>query len=205
MECSIHDPSTCNNDHEEESIALAKDWRVVKDEIEKDIDRIWWQEPEEVTMSKLGIFPSGAGVDGQVLGNLFFLVADTQGMGWWTAEPAMKQALEDEMFTLEHLKRMWKYIVVHMGKLMGDVDPPECPAPWLNLPKLTKFCNDIVDSFETIKTREEFADLLWSFFNYVNCLNRWFFLVFPWHLGKMFPLVKREDVQELARLSKVKI
>jgi hypothetical protein len=34
----------------------------------------------------------------------------------------------------------------------------------------------------------------------VNCLNRWFFLVFPWHLGKMFPLVKQENVEELARL-----
>ena len=31
-----------------------KDWRQVKDEIEADIDRIWWDEPEEVTMSKLG-------------------------------------------------------------------------------------------------------------------------------------------------------
>lgn len=63
---------------------MSRDWRQVKDEIEEDIDRIWWEEPEEVTMSRLGIFPSGASVDGQVLGNLFFLVADTQAMGWWT-------------------------------------------------------------------------------------------------------------------------
>ena len=183
---------------------MARDWRTVKDEIETDIDRIWWEEPEEVTMSKLGIFPSGAGVDGQALGNLLFLVADTQGMGWWTAEPAMKQAFEDETFTLEHLKRMWKYIVFHMGKLMGDTAPPECPAPWLNLPLLTKFCNEIVESFDSIQTKEEFADLLWSFFNYVNCLNRWFFLVFPWHFGKMIPLVKPEDVERLTKLSKIR-
>ena len=184
---------------------MAKDWRRVKDEIEAEIDRIWWEEPEEVTMSKLGIFPSGAGVDDQVLGNLFFLVADTQGMGWWTAEPAMKQALNDPTFTLEHCKRMWKYMTVHMAKLMGDVDPPRCPAPWLNLPKLSQFCKDIVDSLDAVKTKEEFADLLWSWFNYVNCLNRWFFLVFPWHLGKMFPLVKPKILEELARLSGLKI
>ena len=184
---------------------MAKDWRKVKDEIEAEIDRIWWEEPEEVTMSKLGIFPSGAGVDDQVLGNLFFLVADTQGMGWWTAEPAMKQAINDPTFTLEHCKRMWKYMTVHMAKLMGDVDPPRCPAPWLNLPKLVQFCNDILGSFDTVKTKEEFADLMWSWFNYVNCLNRWFFLVFPWHLGKMFPLVKPKDIEELAKLSGLKI
>lgn len=180
---------------------MSKDWKRVKDEIEADIDRIWWEEPEEVTISKKGIFPSGAGVDNQYLGNLFFQVADTQALGWWTAEPAMKQAFDDETFTLEHLKRMWKYTCVHMAKLFGDVDPPGCPAPWLNLPKLRNFTVDIVDSFDSIKTKDEFKDLLWSYFNYVNCLNRWFFLIFPWHLGKDFQLVTKEDAEKTAKLA----
>lgn len=181
---------------------MAKDWRAVKEEIEEEIDRIWWEEPEEVTMSKLGIFPSGASVDGQILGNLFFQVADTQAMGWWTAEPAMKLAMSDPVFTLEHCKRMWKYTTLHMARLMGDTDPPACPAPWLNLPRLSSLAQEIVDSFPTIEKKEELEDLLWSWFNYVNCLNRWFFLVFPWHLGRMFPLVKPEDVQRLVKLLK---
>jgi hypothetical protein len=184
---------------------MANNWREVKDEIEKDIDRIWWEEPEEVKKSKLGIFPSGAGTDGQVLGNLFFLIADTQGMGWWTVEPAIQAAIADPTFTVEHCKRMWKYLTFHMAGLMGEVDPPNCPAPWLNLPKLWQFCKDIVDSFDTIKTKEEFADLIWSWENYVNRLNWWFFLVFPWHLGKEFPRVEPEDVLELAQLSGLKI
>jgi hypothetical protein len=177
-----------------------KDWREVKEAIERDIDRIWWDEPEEVTRSKMGIFPSGANVGGQVLGNLFFQVADTQAMGWWTAEPAMKYAFEDPTFTVEHCKRMWKYVSLHMAKLMGDTDPPGCPAPWLNLPKLRHFAEDIVESFPSIKIKEELKDLLWSWFNYVNCLNRWFFLVFPWHLGESFPLMTPERVEKLQGL-----
>lgn len=184
---------------------MTKDWRQVKDEIEAEIDGIFWEEPEEVTMSKLGIFPSGAGVDGQVLGNLFFQLADTQALGWWTAEPAMKQALNDPTFTLEHCKRMWKYLVVHMASLMGRTDPPACPAPWLNLPKLTLFCDDIVNCLDTVKSKDELRDLLWSWFNYVNILNRWFFLVFPWHLGKMLPRIGPEDVELLAKLSGLRI
>lgn len=184
---------------------MAKHWKKVKQEIEKEIDRIWFKEPEEVEISKLGIFPSGAGTDGQILGNLFFLVADTQGMGWWTTEPALKAALADPTFTLEHCKRMWKYLTVHMAGLMGEVDPPKCPAPWLNLPKLWRFCQDIVDSFDTVKTKEEFADLIWSWTNYVNRLNKWFFLVFPWHLGKQFPRVEKKDVKKLLQLSGKKI
>ena len=179
---------------------MAKNWREVKDEIEKDIDRIWWEEPEEVKKCRLGVFPSGAGTDGQTLGNLFFLVADTQAMGWWTIEPAMQAAMADSTFTLEHCKRMWKYLTLQMAGLMGEVDPPKCPAPWLNLPKLWQFCKDIVDSFDTIKTKEEFASLIWSWENYVNRLNRWFCLIFPWHLGKEFPRVEPKDVKELANV-----
>ena len=52
---------------------MSKHWKDVKAAIEKDIDRIWFEEPEEVKMSRLGIFPSGAGSHDQVLGNLFFL------------------------------------------------------------------------------------------------------------------------------------
>ena len=184
---------------------MAKNWYEVKEEIEKEIDRIYWEEPEEVTKSKLGVFPSGAGTDGQVLGNLFFLVCDLQAMGWWTIEPAILAAIDDPSFTLEHCKRMWKYLTVHMASLMGEVDMPKCPAPWLNLPKLWQLCKDIVDSFDTIKTKEEFADLIWSWENYVNRYNRWFFLVFPWHLGKEFPRVEPENVEELAKVSGLKI
>ena len=60
---------------------MSKHWKDVKAAIEKDIDRIWFEEPEEVKMSRLGIFPSGAGSHDQVLGNLFFQACDTQATG----------------------------------------------------------------------------------------------------------------------------
>ena len=73
-----------------------------------------------------------------------------------------------------------------MARLLGDTDPPQCPAPWMNLPRLFELCNDIVDTLDTVETKEEFADLIWSWENYVNRLNKWFSLVFPWHLGLGF-------------------
>ena len=33
---------------------MSKHWKDVKAAIEKDIDRIWFEEPEEVKMSRLG-------------------------------------------------------------------------------------------------------------------------------------------------------
>lgn len=176
---------------------MTQHWTEVKARIEDELDRIMWEEPLEVKMSRLGVFPSGAGTGGQYLSNLVFQVADTQAMSWWTATPAMKQALDDPELSVEHCKRFWKYMTLHMAHLMGDVAEPGCPAPWLNLPVLASLADDVVDSFDTISTKDELADLLWSWSAYVERLNRWFFLVFPWELGGQFPRKTGEEVAAL--------
>lgn len=180
---------------------MAKDWRVVKEEIEQEIEKIWYDEPVEVTMSKKCIFPSGAGTMGKCFGNLFFLVCDTQAMGWWTCEPCMYQTFSDDLFTLEHCKRVFKYMTMHMTKLMGSYNAEHnCPAPWMNLPKFWTFSSDIVDAYDSIQTKEEFHDLIWSWENYVNRINRYFYVVFPWELGNNMDLVDPAKFPELMEL-----
>ena len=80
---------------------MAVNWKDLKREIHDEVEKVWLKEPLEVTMSKLGVFPSGAGTDNQILGNLFFLNADTQAMGWWTIEPSMYCVLGDDKFSLD--------------------------------------------------------------------------------------------------------
>lgn len=178
---------------------MAKHWKDVKAAIEADLDRIMWDEPVEVKMSRLGVFPSGAGTHDQYLSNLVFLVADTQAMSWWTSEPAMQQALADPDLSVDHCKKFWKFINNHMAHLMGDKADPKCPAPWLNLPKLSSFAEDILEAFETVETKEELADLLWSWGAYIERLNRWFFLTFPWELGEKFPRKTKEETIALVK------
>ena len=177
-------------------------WQQVKDMIEKDLDRIFWNEPTEVTMCKKGIYPSGANVGGQTLGNLLFLIADTQAMGWKCAKPTVTAAIKDPNIPLETCKQIWRYSTLHIAKMLGNMAPPGCPAPWLNVPNLYKFSVAIDEALPTVQSKEELDDLLWSWFNYVDCLNRWFFLVFPWHLGKEYPLVTPEYIGELDKLSR---
>jgi hypothetical protein len=176
---------------------MPANWVTVKEKIEAELDRIMWEEPVEVKMSRLGVFPSGAGTRGQYLSNLFFQVADTQAMSWWTAEPAMRQALADPDLSVEACKKFWKYLTVHMAHLMGDVDPPQCPAPWLNLSSLTQLCDEVVECLDSIETKEQLEDLLWSWFGYMHRLNSWFFMVFPWELGDSLPLKSKDEVEEL--------
>ena len=128
---------------------MGKNWRDVKEALEKEIDKIWFEEPLEVTMSKHGVFPSGAGTKGKYFGNLLFLVADTQAMGWWTIEPAMYAALDDELFTLEHCKRMFSTLRQDKRQLWGRSYRRTAPDPGstcLGCGPLSRYC----DSFETI-------------------------------------------------------
>jgi hypothetical protein len=111
----------------------------------------------------------------------------------------MQQALADPELSVEHCKKFWKYINVHMAHLMGDVLPPNCPAPWMNLKTLTDLSDEVVACFDTVKTKDELADLMWSWFSYTERLNRWFFLIFPWELGDKFPLATRDQVEELIK------
>jgi hypothetical protein len=181
------------------------DWKAVKNMIEIDLDRIFWDEPIEVTMCKNGIFPSGASVDGQILGNLLFLIADTQAMGWKCAKPAVMAAIRDQQIGLEECKKIWQYTTLHIAKMLGNEAPPYCPAPWLNLPKVYNYSKSINEALPSIESKEELEDLLWSWFNYIDCLNRWFFLVFPWHLGLEYKIVTPEKISELDQLSKHRV
>lgn len=174
---------------------MAKLWREVKRNIEDEIDRIWWEEPEEIKKTRLGIYPSGAGVYNQYLGNLYYVHGDLLALAYETAQPLMRQVLDDSDFTLEHCKKIWRSLNMNKCELLD----------WLNFKKVLVLANDIVESFESIKTKEEFADLFWSWNNYINRLQEWAFFTFPWELALLFQKKEPSDIKELARLSEIEL
>lgn len=184
---------------------MANHWTEVKDEIEKEIDKVWFDEPIEVTASRLGIFPSGAGAHGTCIGNLFFLISDNMALGWAMVEPAIYSAIADDTFTVEHCKRMFRYLDGCVTKLLGGKNEPECPAAWLNQPNTWKFYCDIVEAFDTIDNKKDLKSLLWSWQNYITRMCRWYHIIFPWDVvGSLSPSRKLEDVKgtlELARMT----
>ena len=110
----------------------------------------------------------------------------------------MYEILADQEFSLDHCKKLFHYMNAPMAHLMGDVKEPECPAPWMNLQKFPYFHDKIVASYDSIQTKEELTDLLWSWFSYVDRINSWFYTVLPWELGKN---LQRKDVEDVAQLA----
>lgn len=162
---------------------MKRDWRNVKNMIENEIDKIWWEKPIEFRMAEKGHFPSGCNVDGGTLGNQYFMIADTSNIGRHVVEPAIYAALDDDRFTVDQIKVMWDYLTGGTARLLGSHSLPNCVAPWLNLPYVWDFYLAIVESFDSIKTKDDFREVYYSWANYLTCLNRWAMTTFPWHLA----------------------
>ena len=174
---------------------MAKKWEIVRDEILAECDKIWFDEPDYITMVRMGIYPGNAGVDDFVFGGQYILTAESQVASWGTIEPTMYQALDDPEFSLEACKHLWKFMNWKLGVLTGGVHAPQCPKPWLNQKKWKEFYEKIVDAFDTIETKEELRDITWVFNGaYIGRLHYYLQHTFPWEYG-----VRRMDIEKVKK------
>ena len=176
---------------------MSKNWKEVKKAIHAAAVEMWFEEPIEVKMSRLNVYPSGAGTGGQTFNNYFVQVCDTQHMGWNMAIPTMRGCLEDETFSLSQCQALFRRLNGTCAMILGSTHEPGCRAPWLNLPKIWKFYCDITESFDSMETKEDFLSLLWSWECLINRYNWWFWNTFPWELGQLRPRVDEDMLQTL--------
>jgi len=163
-------------------------WREVKAEIEAEIDKCWYEMPIEIEACRNGIYFSGAGARGQTLGSMYYGMQDPQALGILLVEGTMSSVLTDPNFSLDHCKQLFVYTTEHKVRLLGaksDPEHPGCEAAWLNLPNFWRFYLHIVESYDTIETKEDLRNLIWSWMNYVNCISYWHVLTFPWEFSSM--------------------
>ncbi|MDR1634942.1 MAG: hypothetical protein LBS27_08525 [Bifidobacteriaceae bacterium] len=178
---------------------MARHWTEVKSQIEAELDKIMWEEPLEVKMSRLGVYPSGAGTANVYFANLLFQLCETQAMSWANVTPALTAALRDPDFDVVQVKKLFSFIVTPKAKLLGEVAPPKCPYPWLNLRIVEELALAIEEAFPTVADKEDLTSLLWSWFGFIERQSRWWFLAFPWELGAHLKNKTPDQVAELVR------
>lgn len=179
---------------------MKRNWIEIKEEIEHELDAIWIDEPIEVKASSRGLFPSEAGSHGMAAGNLVFQIADTYAAGFGSAAKGMEWILEDKSFTLDHVKAMFPALYRELAMHMGG--HAKNGAAWLNMPKVWRIYQDIIDSMEEIGSKEDFASLIWSWKNYLKRLNMWFCLTFTWEvMGNLRCSKQVVDYEKLMELT----
>lgn len=159
----------------------------------QETDRIWMDEPYEITLIKNGLILSGAGSNGQYYSVLVHLEGFMMFLGphviyrllLLTKDPEISLYALREV-TLTVLSRPFDQF-----KLLGD----------LGLPSARTLGSRYLEAVEAIETREDFVELTGNLLSYVNRLYQWIHFIFPWSIGSSFP--KREPSEVALQLDAI--
>jgi hypothetical protein len=163
------------------------DWRDAKREIERQIDRVWLDEPTEVQKVRWGVIDSGAGSGGQSFSVLVHLEAYLMLTGADVMYRFLKvsQYPEMELGTLVRMTREFLVGTFNAFEFLTD----------LGMTNMHEIGQAYADSLSTVKTKEEYVELTGAMMTYVIRMHRWIHYIFPWNLGVAFPHRLPAEVQ----------
>ncbi len=167
---------------------MAKNWKEVLKEIERETDKIWVDEPLEIKKLRLGVIDSGAGTYHQYFSTLVFVDGDIRALGCYCANGLARSA-DLKSTTLEQLKDQVSIFMPISAKFLG----------YCGLKSVWDFTQDVMECLPTIQTKDEFRSLLGALAIYFMRLHMWVHNFFPWELGVLFP---QKDKNEFSQILK---
>jgi hypothetical protein len=175
------------------SLKRTNDWRETKAEIERQIDRVWLSEPEEVQKIRWGIIDSGAGSGGQSFSVLVHLEAYLMLVGADVMFRFLKvsQYPDMELPTLVRMTREFLTGTFNVFEFMTD----------LGLTNMHELGQAYADSLDSVKTKEEYVEITGAMMTYVIRMHRWIHFIFPWNLGVAFPHRKPAEIASIAAVA----
>ncbi len=162
---------------------MARSWRELKKEIDKETARIWREEPDELKKLRLGIIDNDAGSYGQYFTTWDFANGMVRDYSMYTLYPLLRLSL-DSSFALEHCKKMFKVLDPQYTVYLG----------YSGYRTLDRFGREFQAAMETMTKKDEFVQLLTSLLRYANKLAAWSYHYFPWSLGVLFPQDRAAEI-----------
>lgn len=168
------------------------DWREAKAIIEREIDRIWFNEPEEIQKVRWGVIDSGAGTGEQSFTVLVHLEAYMMLVGADVMYRFLKISKYDdiELATLNRMTREFLTGTFNVFEFMTD----------LGLTNMHQIGQMYSDALDQLQTKEEFVELTGAMMTYVIRMHRWIHFIFPWNLGVAFPHRKPSEVLAFSKV-----
>ncbi|MFT4212880.1 MAG: hypothetical protein QM626_13535 [Microbacterium sp.] len=169
---------------------ISRDTRRLCDEIDRELDRIWLDEPAEITLLRGGISTGTGGTDAQ----LFSVLVHLEGMLTLLGPHLLFRLLllsQTEDVDAKALRATVNALLrepFDQFTFLGD----------LGLGEVRELGHRYLDGIAASTTREEFQALTTSFTAYLNRMFRWMYGIFPWGLGAVFPQRSPGDIARLA-------
>lgn len=158
-------------------------------DLNRETDRIWLDEPAEITLIRNGVTIGGGGSNGQYFAVLVHLEAFMMLLGPHVMFRLLLLA-EDEKFDAYALREttltLFERPFAHF-EFMGD----------LGLASTHRLGDRYLDALRTVETRDDYVALTSAFVTYFNRMFRWVHGIFPWNLGAVFPKQSTDDVDAL--------
>lgn len=166
-------------------------WKDVKLMIDAENERIRLDPPEDVVkVVHYRISDTGAGTDGQALGNWFFSCTDIRYVHAYLYN-IMRLAMDDK-YTTAQIKKMAQVMIAQPAEFTG----------YAGFHKMWDFAKAVIDALDEIEDREDVLDILNSLLLYASNLNAWIHHYFPWKINYVFPHRTPEEVMEMVKFVK---
>jgi len=170
-------------------------WKDVKKEIDREIDKIMYNPPEEVVKTfKHGLVANDIGSYGQYFAPLVFIEGDCRALAYYNSNNLCIYA-EEDLFELKHLKVLTNISLTLSAEFLG----------YCGFDKVWEFAQEVINSLDTLSSKEDFKELIGSYNLYVGQLHTWIHHYFPWNLGVLFPKKTREELLEKLQVIKKEI
>ena len=170
-------------------------WREAKEKIEREIDRVWIAEPEEIQKIRWGVIDSGAGSGQQSFSVLVHLESYLMLVGADVMYRFLKVSTypDMELATMNKITREFLTATFNVFEFMTD----------LGLTNMHEIGQMYADSLDTLETKEDYVELTGAMMTYVIRMHRWIHYIFPWNLGVAFPHRQPLEIGAIAKITAV--
>ncbi len=168
-------------------------WQEAKARIEREVDRVWLDEPVEIQKICWGVIDSGAGSGEQSFSVLVHLEVYMMLVGADVMYRFLKIARYDDMAlpTLVRMTREFLTATFNAFEFMTD----------LGLTNMHEVGQMYSDALDALTNKDEYVELTGMMMTYVIRMHRWVHFIFPWNLGVAFPHRKPEEVAAFAKIA----
>jgi len=155
--------------------------------VEKETERIWLKEPEDIYSLKKGYLPSGAGIYNQYYSVLVMVSGEIRALGIHIFSDLLAFSRKSE-FNLFHLKVMAKCMLkIDIGVIS-----------YFGLTLYGRYLDQYYNLIEKLKSKREFMEATRVMFTYTNRYQMWLHQIFPWGVSTFFKQQTPEKYNDVA-------
>ena len=170
-------------------MTVREEMEVLRQDVEREIQKIWLEEPLEVKKLRRGFIDSGAGSYGQYFTTLVFVDGEIRALGY-LCYTGILNAIDDPEFDLKHVQKLTHMFVPVCAQFLG----------YCGLEKVWEFSRRFLDLINRVEHRDGLKDLVRSLVLYVNRMHGWLHFYFPWGIGAQFRTKTAEEIKDLKAL-----